>query len=298
MSEPSLRHAEEIPPAIEPASVVGADRCGISIGVALKHIGGVALKVVLAVGIFGWYIIARFAAETGPRGVGVRNAAVVWQIERFLHLPSEVWLQRLVLPHSGLLVALNVYYTWVHFPLTLLFLTWLTLFRRESWARIWTAMSVTTLSCFVIDANFPVAPPRLFPSIGMVDTAVVYGPNIYGDATLGSVANQYGAMPSVHFAWSVFVAWGIITYTKSRWRWLSVAHPAMTLTTIVLTANHFWLDALVGLVLVFVGLGSHSLWSRLPLPRLHLSVRIAALVFFCLPSSLVAIVRLVALIPH
>ena len=37
--------------------------------------------------------------------------------------------------------------------------------------------------------------------------------------------DQLSAMPSVHVAWAVLVALGVILFSTSRWRWLILAHP-------------------------------------------------------------------------
>jgi hypothetical protein len=57
-------------------------------------------------------------------------------------------------------------------------------------------------------------------------------------------------MPSLHFGWAVLVAYGVVQALHTRWRWLVVVHPAMTLAAIVITANHYWLDAMVAAVLI------------------------------------------------
>jgi hypothetical protein len=67
---------------------------------------------------------------------------------------------------------------------------------------------------------------------------------------VGSMANQFAAMPSLHFGWAVLVAYGVVRALHTRWRWLIVAHPIITLAAIVITANHYWLDALVALALI------------------------------------------------
>ena len=85
------------------------------------------------------------------------------------------------------------------------------------------------------------------------------------EGTYGNLANQFAAMPSLHFAWAVVVAWAVIKFASSRWRYLAVLHPVLTLLAIVLTANHYWTDAAVGLVLVPIGiLGDRYLphWHR------------------------------------
>jgi len=66
------------------------------------------------------------------------------------------------------------------------------------------------------------------------------------------VANQFAAMPSLHFGWAVLVAVGIIRVARTPLRWLWIAHPVITLLVIVGTGNHYWLDAAVagGLIIL------------------------------------------------
>jgi PAP2 superfamily protein len=64
------------------------------------------------------------------------------------------------------------------------------------------------------------------------------------------VANQFAAMPSLHFGWAVLVAVGFIRVARTPWRWLWIAHPIITLLVIVGTGNHYWLDAAVAGALI------------------------------------------------
>ncbi|MEM8708037.1 MAG: phosphatase PAP2 family protein, partial [Actinomycetota bacterium] len=47
-------------------------------------------------------------------------------------------------------------------------------------------------------------------------------------------------------------AWGIIKASTSRWRWIAALHPAGMTAAVVLTANHWWLDAIIAAILVAV----------------------------------------------
>jgi hypothetical protein len=51
------------------------------------------------------------------------------------------------------------------------------------------------------------------------------------------------------------IAWAAIIASSSRLRWLVIAHPIITLAAIVLTANHYWLDAVVATFLFGFALG-------------------------------------------
>ena len=76
------------------------------------------------------------------------------------------------------------------------------------------------------------------------------------------MANQFAAMPSLHFGWALMVAIGLIAATRSRWRWLWLLHPLVTLLVIVGTANHYWLDAIVAGALLGVALAVIQLPHR------------------------------------
>jgi hypothetical protein len=90
----------------------------------------------------------------------------------------------------------------------------------------------------------------MFPRLGFVDTAKVFGPASYGAGSpYKGFANQFAAMPSLHFGWALVIAWAVLLATTSRWRFLVLAHPVITLAAIVLTANHYWLDAVAASVL-------------------------------------------------
>ncbi|HET6297265.1 MAG TPA: phosphatase PAP2 family protein, partial [Kribbella sp.] len=83
--------------------------------------------------------------------------------------------------------------------------------------------------------------------------------SVYGPTTDSGVANQFAAMPSLHVGWAFMVAVFLIRYTRSRWRWLWIAHPVITFAVVVVTANHYWLDGLIAiglalpLLLIFDG---------------------------------------------
>jgi len=58
----------------------------------------------------------------------------------------------------------------------------------------------------------------------------------------------------VHVGWSVLIAIVVIRISPSRWRWLIIAHPVVTSTVVVLTANHWWADGIVAAVLDVVAI--------------------------------------------
>ncbi|GAA3210147.1 phosphatase PAP2 family protein [Streptomyces sp. XM83C] len=206
-------------------------------------------ELLLVAGLFLVYKFGRQLAA-GRTAEAFRNGHRVWDLERTLRLPGEDAVQSLLL-HGELPVHFaNTYYAAVHFPATAAFLIWLYLRRpgHYPWAR--RILAAVTTAALVVHLVFPLAPPRMLAATGLVDTAAVYGPSVYGPPQTDHLSNQFAAMPSLHFGWALMVAFGLIAATRSRWRWLWLLHPALTLLVVVGTANHYWLDALVAAALV------------------------------------------------
>ena len=199
--------------------------------------------------LFLAYKLGRLAIA-GDLTAAYANAAHIWNLERAIGLPSEAALQRAVLGHHGLLRAANLYYAGVHFPATAALLLW-TYLRRPAlyrWAR--TTLATLTAAGLAVHMLLPLAPPRLLSLTGMVDTGQAVGPSVYGSPTSDVLANQYAAMPSLHVGWAAVVSIVLIKASRSRWRWLWLLHPLVTLAVVVVTANHYWLDAAVALALL------------------------------------------------
>ncbi|MFJ2609058.1 phosphatase PAP2 family protein [Streptomyces sp. NPDC087425] len=210
-------------------------------------------ELLLVAGLFLVYKFGRLLA-TEHTGEAFRNAHRVWDLERTLRLPGEGAVQSLLLHGDGLAQLANTYYATVHFPATVAFLVWLYLRRpaHYRWAR--RVLAALTGAALVLHLTFPLAPPRMLAATGLIDTAKVYGPSVYGPPQTDHLSNQFAAMPSLHFGWALMVAIGLIVATRSRLRWLWLLHPLLTLLVIVGTANHYWLDALAATALLGIAL--------------------------------------------
>ncbi|MBO7936601.1 inositol phosphorylceramide synthase [Streptomyces sp. S9] len=211
-------------------------------------------ELLFVVGLLLVYKVGRQLA-TGHTAEAFANAHRVWDAERTLRLPGEGAVQTALL-HSDTLVHLaNTCYATVHFPATAAFLIWLYLRRPAHyvWAR--RVLALVTVAALAGHLIFPLAPPRLLAESGLLDTGQAYGPSVYGaHPATDAMANQFAAMPSLHFGWALMVAAGLIAATRSRWRRLWLLHPLLTLTVIVGTANHYWLDSVVAAALLGIAL--------------------------------------------
>ncbi|MCP4085546.1 MAG: inositol phosphorylceramide synthase [Actinomycetia bacterium] len=178
------------------------------------------------------------------------NAHWLISLEQSTGTFIERGLQRLTLSADGLMPLLNRYYASAHFWLTGLTMVWLYVRHPIAYRRFRRTLVTVTVAALAIHVLWPLAPPRMFTDLGFVDTLKVYGPDLYAQRSIGSQANQYAAMPSLHFGYSVLVAGAALTVLRTRWRWLIIAHPVLTLFAIVATANHWWIDAAVAGALV------------------------------------------------
>lgn len=206
-------------------------------------------EVAFVAALFGLYNLGRLIA--GQRVSGAfDNALALWELERWLNLPSERTLQQVVLAVPEAVQLANSYYAAMHFPLTFGVLLWLFLRRPTSylWAR--RSLVVATAAGLVVQLALPTAPPRMLTELGFVDTGAHFGQSVYGPVGQDSLANQFAAMPSLHVGWALLVAVICIRTGRTRWRWLWIAHPLMTVAVVVVTGHHFWVDGVAGGVLV------------------------------------------------
>jgi len=180
------------------------------------------------------------------------NSQTIVDWERAIGIFNEVGFQSTVLGSEAVVWILNRYYFFGHFGGMAMLLVWLFARHYTCYGRTRRVLFGTTFAALAIHLVFPLAPPRWFPDMGFVDTLQTYGPRIYDSETISSTANQIAAMPSLHVAWALIGAWAIVISSSSRWRWIAVAHPLMMTAAVVLTANHWWLDAIGAAVLVVI----------------------------------------------
>ena len=218
----------------------------------------------LILALFALWQFAGSLAGVSPDGALARSRWI-WHFERVVHLPNETSMQKVILHHPLVVQFFNLYYDSLHFPVLVATLIWLFVRHRDRYKRLRTTLVGLTGACLLVQL-IPVAPPRMLPETGMVDTAIKYHQSVYGSVA-GFDPDQLSAMPSVHVGWAILVAVAVITTLRSRWRWLAVLYPVLTTLAVILTANHFWLDGIVaGLILVLVlavQTGTRTLYARL-----------------------------------
>jgi hypothetical protein len=199
----------------------------------------------------------------GSRREALVHARQIVSTERALHLFHEARVEHWVLPcapacqvastpavESYAIRFWNVYYGLMHFAvpaLVLIFLFWRFPERYRLWRNTAGLMLLISLLGFWL---YPLLPPRLLPAhYGFFDASNFGGIGPIGKAEAGPMANAFAAMPSLHIGWSSWCAFAAVPAVRRRWiKALLVAHPIATMVAVVVTANHYILDGVGGLV--------------------------------------------------
>lgn len=232
-------------------------------------------ELLIAAAFYLLYSVVRNKFGAGPesRTIAFRHARGVIKVESWLHLWHEPAIQRwyLSLPFNGFIRLWNIYYGTFHFIVTIGVLIYA--FRRSPRLYVFTRtmLAATTALALIGFASYTLMPPRLLDANGpygacsglpqgcndyhLIDTIERWGGIWkFGQGGMASISNQYAAMPSLHFGWSSWCAVTmILVIGTGRRRWLWLLYPLITLFCIIVTANHYWLDAFFGAVVLGAG---------------------------------------------
>jgi hypothetical protein len=218
----------------------------------------------------GLFVLADLCYETvrgiaeGRADVAFANADRLIAAEKATGTFFEPDLQSALLSHQWLIEAANWMYMNTHFVITTSFLIWLYLFRNESYYFVRNMFMVAMALALIGYALYPTAPPRLLPEQGFVDTITDFAQVNHDSALVKLFVNPYAAVPSMHIAFALMIsvpAISIARHAASKLLW--ALYPLLVLFVVVVTANHFWLDAAAGaLVAGMAALVAHRLLAR------------------------------------
>jgi PAP2 superfamily protein len=239
---------------------------GLAVGSVAAYRGGRTTRLApylresaLVAALYSLWQLAASVSVLGPSGALSRGRWIAEWERRWLPLPSERTVQRTITGHPLLAQGANWFYAAMHFTALGLLLLWLFVRHRDRYPRVRNVLVALTASSLLIQL-IPVAPPRLLPQLGFVDTAAQYGQSVYGIS--GISVDQLSAMPSVHVGWALLVAWAVLTVGTGPRRWWVLLHPLLTCFVVVATANHFWLDGIVAAVLLAGSIAGVELSGR------------------------------------
>ena len=213
------------------------------------------LEILMCLAFYGVYSFARNANKSDP-SKAFRNARTIISLEHHLGIFHEATIEGWALHAKAIVIAANYYYGSLHFIVTIgvafvLFRKW-----SDEYPRWRNTLGVSTGLALVGFITFPLMPPRLLPShYGFVDTLDKY-PTFWSfdSGAVSKISNQFAAMPSVHCCWALWCTCVLVPHLKHPVaRAAAVLYPVLTVTVIVLTANHYFLDAVGGFATLGIG---------------------------------------------
>ena len=182
----------------------------------------------------------------GQAGLAFENARALVDVERSLGLFFEPGLQAWAKGEEWLLTFANWMYVNSHFVVTTTFLIWLYLARNHAYYFVRNMFMVAMGLALVGYMAYPTAPPRFLPEWGFTDTVA----NFVGESAENSanvLYNPFAAVPSMHVAFALMIAVPAIFLVRNRvLKVLWALYPVVVTFVVVVTANHFWLDAALG----------------------------------------------------
>ena len=228
-----------------------------------SRIGAVVLpaarELTLIASLYTLWQLAHFLPLAHDQGA-IGRARQIVSFERWLHLPTELSLQHLVLRNDWVGRATSLYYGTVHVPALVAFIVWLYVRHRNEYPRWRNALVIVTGFSLLI-RFVRVAPPRFLTDLGYIDLSERYGPSVYGPVGTG-ISDQFAAMPSIHVGWAAVVGVGVLATTTSRWRWVVALHLPLTILVVSASGHHWWMDGAVAIGLLGVGLEADTVGRR------------------------------------
>ena len=249
LAEPETARADAVGPATAATATAGEGEVAGATG--RRWPGWLRELVIVAVVYFTYSISRNLIPDQVEQAQ--RNARSILDAEKLLGLDIELGINLWGADLPWLIVPANYYYATLHLSLTLVVMIWLYRRRKAVYARCRSVLLTMTLMALASYWLYPLAPPRLMAGATYVDTVKEYV--LWGftpSEDMQSLSNQYAAMPSMHVGWALWVGVVLVMYGRGRVvRALGIAYPLATLFVVMVTANHFILDA-VAAVAFFV----------------------------------------------
>jgi len=214
-------------------------------------------QLALFAGAYYAYRIVRGLVD-GQASLAFENARALVYAERALGTFFEPSLQTWAQSEEWIVTGANWMYVNSHFVVTTTFLIWLYIARNHAFYYVRNMFMIAMGIALVLYMAFPTAPPRFLPEWGFTDTVAAF----VGEAASQSVNvlyNPFAAVPSMHVAFALMIAIPAIKLVnpltlKVAW----ALYPALVTFVVVVTANHFWLDAAFGAMVAAVSASASS----------------------------------------
>ncbi|KAA9160379.1 DUF1298 domain-containing protein [Amycolatopsis acidicola] len=209
-------------------------------------LGGLAL--------FGVYLLIEARPLPSREARAISSGEGILGFERALRLdferPMNVWLAG----QGWLRTLANYEYAFTYIVSALVLLCWVYVRHPGQYRRVRNSFALVNLLALLVFWLLPVAPPRMLPGAGFVDTVRLgHTWGSWGSPMVDN-ANQLAAMPSLHVGWALWVSVVLARLARGRTvQLVSAVHVLVTLLVILATGNHYWLDAAGAVLVVAVG---------------------------------------------
>ncbi len=226
-------------------------------------------EISLYIGAYFVYVFTRGLVHSDTRAVGLVNGEKIVSLQRDLGFLWEPGWQSWALENvEALVITMNWVYIITYWPVILVAALILFVRKRQDYNFYRSVVFINLAGALVTFMVFPVASPFAIPSVELIDSIQEFGPKSYGSEGMASYYNISAAMPSLHFSWTVIV--GVLFWRSfpGGYRFIGLAYPFLTFFAIVLTGNHFILDAIAGGVLAGLSFGVVLLLRAAVQPRL------------------------------
>ena len=214
-------------------------------------------QLALFAGAYYAYRIVRGVVD-GQAVLAFENARTLVDAERTMGLFFEPGLQAWAQGEEWILTGANWMYVNSHFVVTTTFLIWLYIARNHAYYYVRNMFLIAMGLALVGYLAYPTAPPRYMPEWGFTDTVAAF----VGDAAEQSanvLYNPFAAVPSMHVAFALMIGIPAIRLVKTRaLKVLWALYPVLVTFVVVVTANHFWLDAALGALVAAISAAGAS----------------------------------------
>jgi membrane-associated phospholipid phosphatase len=232
----------------------GADSNSITAGGVFREL------LLLGLALGAYYGVRLLVRDSGAEALD--NSLRLFRWEALLNIDWEKALQNVFLDHLSVVHLLNFIYAWGYWIILVGSLGYLYMKHRPIYRMLRNAMMISGILGFFIFAGFPVAPPRL-SNVGMVDTVELSSSVLEEVARPSALTNENAAMPSFHFGWVLLCGLCLFRALKRPLcKALTLTLPLLMGLTIIVTGNHYVVDAVVGGILCLLALVPVTLQLR------------------------------------
>ena len=224
-----------------------------------------ARQILLFCGAYYLYRLVRGLVD-GRAAIAFDNARDLIAVEQSLGLFFEPAVHAWAEARGPLIDAASWMYVNSHFTVTVGTLAFMYLYRNDAFYFVRNMFMIAMGIALLGYVLYPTAPPRFMPEWGFRDSVADFTGVTADSASANLLFNPFAAVPSMHVAFALLIGMPMARMARSRAvRWLWLVYPPVVSFVVVATANHWWLDALLGAFTAWVSLaGARWLAERRP----------------------------------